>query len=99
MPTASRVRERAALEAVGFLGIEGRVQLFRFWSALGKRDDGHAKKDDEPHEGDRLNLTTRDEGQNAQHDRDPVYKQHRLSVREAHIEQAVVEVTAIRRER
>jgi hypothetical protein len=31
------------LEAVGFLGVQGRIQLFRFRCSLSERDNRHAK--------------------------------------------------------
>src|SRR6185503_21131474 len=75
------------LEAVGFLGIQGRVQLFSLRRALREHDDRDAEDDDRPHEGNDLCAAAREQGERAEAERERVDEEHGLRVREANVEQ------------
>src|SRR3954462_8314380 len=86
------------LEAVGFLGIQRWVQLFGLRGALRERDDDDAEEHDGAYERDHLHAAAREQGERAEAERERVDEEHRLRVREADVEQPMVEVAAVGRE-
>src|SRR6185503_7228340 len=77
------------LEAVGFLGIQGWVQLFGLRRALREHDDRDAEDDDRPHERDDLRAPAREQRERAKTERERIDKEDGLRVRKPDVEQPV----------
>src|SRR5256885_14386809 len=87
------------LEAIGFLSVETRVELFGLRAALRERHHQDPQKDGEADESSDLAAPARHEGQGAEECGHRIDQKHSLLVRQADIEQSVMEVAAVRSER
>src|SRR5438552_2550919 len=87
----------AVLRGIRFLrGVEARIELRGLRGALRERHDRDSEQDREAGEGDELRAAARDEGHGTEHRGEAVNKEHGLRMAEAHVEEPVMEVTAVR---
>src|SRR5437762_9762516 len=98
VPTSSfALALRVRLEAIGFLSVEARVELLGLRAPLRERHDRHAQEDREGDEARELRPPAGYERERAEDRRHPVDEEDGLLVREPHVEEAVMEVAAVRR--
>src|SRR4029077_3751785 len=87
------------LEAIGFLSIETRVELFRLRASLRERHHHYPEKHREADETRDLSTPARHERERPEERGHPIDEKDGLLMRESHVEEPVVEVTAVGRER